>query len=420
MPRPAKDARHGRVSRRSTSGTSRHPRPRDLTVHLLVALLWRGHKRDPWASCQVPTRVFKEHGVLYATPYEHEVRVSLRCIAGRRIGDAVRSALEAQSLDQGAELPSMFNGISPAWWLEQLTRGRVRTERCAWQQLEFETIDESYIVQDDDRAHLSIHVHERAAPDVEIQVVHEDRDFLAVSKPAGVDVFANPTYGSVRLSVVGMLEAMGYVGLYPAHRLDKPVSGVLCFGKNKKALSRLMRCIRNRKVQKTYLARTIGFPKEISQGGIRILSPLDKVMDNVTAKYVATASSGGKPSESVVDQVFAQHSDGTGTLAVRILTGRYHQVRCHLEHAGWPIANDPVYGGEARQGQELYNGSQAREMAELHRRPGCKSCEYLERVLSGTEPGPRLDPTIWLHSWKYEFPTLGLSLEAPPPSWAEA
>ena len=123
---------------------------------------------------------------------------------------------------------------------------------------------------------LMIHVHERAAPDVEIPIIYEDRNFLAVSKPSSVDLTKNPGYGSVRLSVLGMLEEMGYTDMYPAHRIDKPVSGVLCLAKNKKALSRIMRCIRNRKVQKTYLARTMGGPDE---GGFKIQAPLDVVLD---------------------------------------------------------------------------------------------------------------------------------------------
>ncbi|OLP89985.1 Bifunctional protein RIB2 [Symbiodinium microadriaticum] len=367
------------------------------------------------ASCVAAPQVFREHGVLYAAPYDHEVRVKIGSITGQRIGDAIRTAQEALALDENAELPGMFNFISPSWWLRQLNRGGIQVERCAWQHLEFERVDADYVVKEGDRARLMIHVHERAAPDVEIPIVYEDRDFLAVSKPASVDLTKNPGYGSVRLSVLGMLEDMGYTNIYPAHRIDKPVSGVLCLGKNKKALSRLMRCIRNRKVQKTYLARTVGGPDE---GGFRIQAPLDVVLDNSTNKNVAVASASGKRSESIVEDVFARHGDSTATLGVRILTGRYHQVRCHLQHAGWPIANDPVYGGVPQLGQEIFNGTRARQMIEEHQIEGCTSCEYFRNVATGVEPCPRLDPTIWLHSWRYNFPTLGLSFEAPPPEWA--
>ena len=232
-------------------------------------------ERSP-ASCVVAPQVFREHGVLYAAPYDHEVRVKIGSITGQRIGDAIRAAQEALALDENAELPGMFNFISPSWWLRQLNRGGIQVERCAWQHLEFERVEADYVVKEGDRARLMIHVHERAAPDVEIPIIYEDRNFLAVSKPSSVDLTKNPGYGSVRLSVLGMLEEMGYTDMYPAHRIDKPVSGVLCLAKNKKALSRIMRCIRNRKVQKTYLARTMGGPDE---GGFKIQAPLDVVLD---------------------------------------------------------------------------------------------------------------------------------------------
>ncbi|CAE7400116.1 RIB2 [Symbiodinium sp. CCMP2592] len=367
------------------------------------------------ASCVVAPQVFREHGVLYAAPYDHEVRVKIGSITGQRIGDAIRAAQDALALDENAELPGMFNFISPSWWLRQLNRGGIQVERCAWQHLEFERVEADYVVKEGDRARLMIHVHERAAPDVEIPIIYEDRNFLAVSKPSSVDLTKNPGYGSVRLSVLGMLEEMGYTDIYPAHRIDKPVSGVLCLAKNKKALSRLMRCIRNRKVQKTYLARTMGGPDE---GGFKIQAPLDVVLDNSTNKNVAVASASGKRSESVIDDVFTRHADSTATLGVRILTGRYHQVRCHLQHAGWPIANDPIYGGVPQLGQEIFNGTRARQMIEEHQIEGCTSCEYFRNVAKGVQPCPRLDPTIWLHSWRYNFPTLGLSFEAPPPDWA--
>jgi len=371
-------------------------------------------ERSP-ASCVVAPQVFREHGVLYAAPYDHEVRVKIGSITGQRIGDAIRAAQEALALDENAELPGMFNFISPSWWLRQLNRGGIQVERCAWQHLEFERVEADYVVKEGDRARLMIHVHERAAPDVEIPIIYEDRNFLAVSKPSSVDLTKNPGYGSVRLSVLGMLEEMGYTDIYPAHRIDKPVSGVLCLAKNKKALSRIMRCIRNRKVQKTYLARTMGGPDE---GGFKIQAPLDVVLDNSTNKNVAVASASGKRSESVIEDVFTRHGDSTATLGVRILTGRYHQVRCHLQHAGWPIANDPIYGGVPQLGQEIFNGTRARQMIEEHQIEGCTSCEYFRKVATGVEPCPRLDPTIWLHSWRYNFPTLGLSFEAPPPDWA--
>eukprot|EP00438_Fugacium_kawagutii_P024837 Skav205739 [mRNA] locus=scaffold1496:229096:230043:+ [translate_table: standard] len=307
----------------------------------------------------------------------------------------------------------MFESASPDWWLAQLRQGRVQVERCGWQCIRLEEIDEDYMVQDDDRVRLTIHVHERAVPDVSIPIVYEDDNYLAVSKPAGLDVFTNPSCGSVRLSVVGMLAAQGYEGLIPAHRIDKPVSGVLCLARNKKAISRLQRCIKRRAVRKTYVARTMGRPS----AGETIAAPLATTLDD-RGRRIAHVDNEGKASRTVIRDVLASHEDGTSTVVIELLTGRYHQIRCHLNHSGWPIANDASYGGTAEPTQEIYTGPLAREMLEQHRLEHCRTCDYYQGVLDGSNPPPRLDPRIWLHSWRYDFPSLDLCFEAPLPNWA--
>lgn len=289
--------------------------------------------------CTVPPKIIAEAGILYATPYEHEVRLRIRSIAGQRIGDVIERAKAHELSDCNDCNVSMFESISPDWWLNQLRQGNVRVERCGWQCVDLLTIDEDYVVQNDDRVRLMIHVHERAVPDVKIPIIYEDDNYLAVSKPAGLDVFANPSGGSVRLSVVGMLEALGYKGLLPAHRIDKPVSGVLCLARNKKAISRLQRCIKRRKVNKTYLARTKGRPHA---SGEKITAPLGTIMDD-RGRQIAKVMDDGKASGTVIRDTLRTHKDGTSTVVVELLSGRYHQIRCHLNYAGWPIANAQIF-----------------------------------------------------------------------------
>ena len=70
------------------------------------------------APCAV---VFKEHGVLYARPYEREVRLRIRSLRGRRLGEALQS-------DE-----AIFENVAPEWCLEELRKGHVRVERSGWQ-----------------------------------------------------------------------------------------------------------------------------------------------------------------------------------------------------------------------------------------------------------------------------------------------
>ncbi|CAJ1412983.1 unnamed protein product [Effrenium voratum] len=384
----------------STMGKSTPRRVRSLVCALCVCC--------PGFLCAILPLV--ESGIQYVPPYDVQVRQRLKCIAGQRLGDALRAARVNTS---GEALLPIFERISPDWWLEQMKLGKVQVERCRWQHVELEQINESHLVHKEDRVRLMIHVHERATATVNISIIHEDQDFFVVSKPAGVDIFPNPMGGSVRLSLLGMLEAAGHGKLMPAHRIDKPVSGVLCFAKHKKAASRIQRTISQRKVRKTYLARVLGTPS----AGQRICANLIRHVEN--AKQMALVSPDGKPAETLISQVWP-HEDGTSTVAVQPLTGRLHQIRCHLQYGGWPICNDPLYGGAITdEPPEVFGGPSSQEMMRRDVRRFCLACEYYQRLLDGEEPKPRLDPPIWLHSWRYEFPKLKLAFEAPPPAWAQ-
>lgn len=356
----------------------------------------------------VPGSVLRIGGIRYVAPYDQEVRLRLQKFAGQRLCDVIDEAVGSHR-------------VSPSWWSAEFRAGRVCIQRCEWGQVRLEPVGADYIVRQGDRVHLSVHMHERATPDVVPTIVYEDAEFIAVSKPAGVDIFANPSGGNVKSSVVGMLAELGYKKLLPAHRIDKPVSGVVCMAKTSKALSRMVRCIKRRAVRKTYLAR-VCTPDGLSPEGLELNAPLNITDDPVTGKSRACVDpEGGKRALTEVQRVLRSFGDGTALLAIGIDTGRFHQIRCHMDHAGFPIANDPVYGGRTRPGQLLWQDDPAgslRSLLEQNSREHCEGCAYFKRVLAGTEPAPRLEQTIWLHSWRYEFPSLGLDFEAPPPPWA--
>ena len=329
------------------------------------------------APCATPS-IIREGGILYASPYEQEVRMKIRSIKGHRLGDVIQKAnIEPES----QENLTIFDSITPEGWLNQLRAGKVRVERNGWRQVNLEAIDEDYVVQDDDRVRVTIHVHERAAPDVEIPIIYEDKNYMAVSKPPGLDIFVSPIGGSVKLSVVGMLESMGYAGVMPAHRIDKPVSGVLCLAKNNKAMSRLQRCIKGRRVNKTYVARTLQKAGIRPSAGQRITAPLG-IRTNDRGNRIAEVSEDGKEAETVIVEVMKEHEDGTSTLAIKLLSGRMHQIRCHLNHTGYPIANDPVYGGVGQPCPELYTGPLAQDLLRENFQQHCRKCELYQKALA--------------------------------------
>lgn len=356
------------------------------------------------------TSCVKLDGLRYFAPFEHEVRVKLSHHAGLPLHDALCGLCIGEA--------------SADWWRNEFLAGRVYMERRHGQNVELEKVDADYMVSTDDVALVRVHVHDRVVPDELPKVLHDDEDLLVVSKPPGIEVFINPLGGAVRSSLLGMLAEMGYKGLAPVHRIDKPVSGVVCMAKNKKAGSRLTRCIQGHRIKKTYVAR-VCIQQSPPPEGLRIDAPLSVNTATATA-YVDLSS--GKPSSTIVQKVLALYEDdgsGTGSTAaivVEPITGRMHQIRCHLAHAGYPIANDDKYGaGIVTSHRLLYQDSAAAELQTLlqkHFREGCAACTFFKQAVAGAAPMPRLVDGIWLHSWKYEFPSLNLKFEAPLPPWA--
>mmetsp|Transcript_68740 Transcript_68740/g.223821 ORF Transcript_68740/g.223821 Transcript_68740/m.223821 type:complete len:132 (-) Transcript_68740:7-402(-) len=101
----------------------------------------------------------------------------------------------------------------------------------------------------------------------------------------------------------------------------------------------------------------------------------------------------------------------------------WSRYRSKQVRKGYPIANDGEYGGQGELGREVYvdnDSGDLRSMLGAHHCKGCRSCKYFHFVLDGSERPPRLDPPIWLHSWKYKFPSLGLDFESPLPAWAQS
>ncbi len=191
-----------------------------------------------------------------------------------------------------------------------------------------------------------------AVPAREFPLLYEDAALLAVNKPAGVAVHGG---SGVSFGVIEQLRrARPELPLLElVHRLDRETSGILLVAKKRSALRGLQDQFRDRETGKTYLAlvrgawparqKVIDWPlhKYLLPDGerrVRVTTPDDPDgMRSITLVKVLgrVAPPPGWPAEAC--QEFS-------LLAVTIKTGRTHQIRVHLSHAGHPILGDDKYG----------------------------------------------------------------------------
>lgn len=183
---------------------------------------------------------------------------------------------------------------------------------------------------------------ELQAQDIPIQVVFEDDAVLILDKPAGLVVHpaAGHHDGTLQNALLNHCPALaGIPRCGIVHRIDKDTSGLLMVAKTLESHKQLVDQLQSRSVHREYLALVHG----AMTGGGTIDEPIGR---HSSDRKRFAVRHGGKPAITHyrIAERFAAHT----LVAVKLETGRTHQIRVHMSHIHYPLVGDPVYGGRPR------------------------------------------------------------------------
>ncbi|MGE5287866.1 MAG: RluA family pseudouridine synthase [Micromonosporaceae bacterium] len=184
-----------------------------------------------------------------------------------------------------------------------------------------------------------------------LEVVYEDADIVVVDKPIGVAAHPAPGWSGPTvveglrgsghtIATSGAAERQGVV-----HRLDAGTTGVMVVAKSERAYSALKSAFRGREVDKEYHALVQGHPDPL-RGTVD--APIDRHPSG-DGRFAVVA--GGRPSITHYDTIEAFRA--ASLLAVRLETGRTHQIRVHMAAIRHPCVGDRLYGADPVLAQRL-------------------------------------------------------------------
>ncbi|KAE8914285.1 hypothetical protein PF005_g3422 [Phytophthora fragariae] len=343
-----------------------------------------------------------------------------------------------------------FGANSPEYYKFAIASGRISVNH--------KVVPANTVIKNGDLIVHTAHRHEPPVSGDEVSVVYEDNDLIVVSKPPSMPTHPCGAYRHNSLHSIVQANRPDLPQLNIVHRLDRLTSGVVLLAKNAAKAKALSSIIADRQASKMYLARVRGqFPdlldpsiqeKLVSEakancpaseisfpkgGGILISCPLRclSARDGVWECHKE-----GKSSKTLVQLVRTDKC--TSLMECKPITGRTHQIRLHLQLIGFPIANDPCYGGELHFGENPERmeeiAAAKRSKADLPpkdpvdfstpRKESESEEEFMKRTCTWCYVGEAeaFNETqlhcskIWLHALEYKLD--GQVYKVPEPSWA--
>ena len=352
-----------------------------------------------------------EHNARLIEPYEFQYQLYAK---RRWLGKKLIDVLESE-----------FHAFPKEYYINCIKDGKIL--------INGKNTTEDYILKDNDfLTHLTIRK-ENPIIFKKIEIIYEDNDYLVVDKPSSWPVHICGAYNFNTLQRI-LMDEYNYKDIKILHRLDKQTSGIVVFAKNVVSAELFRSKLHTDEVQKIYFARVKGDfnslynNKDIIENGRivckKYLKPLDKsrgIHTDVDEKEVEEFLKNKnekkdnknnnnktiedekekfepKYAETHFEFLFYDSKSNTSVVKCYPKTGRTHQIRIHLRCLGYPIANDPCYGGI------IYNDLKEFENPEL------KAYQYNNLDNDNNENNKDIYSVselycykIWLHAWSYKF-----------------
>jgi len=229
-----------------------------------------------------------------------------------------------------------------------------------------------------------------------IPILYEDNHVIAVQKPHGMLVQADDTGDSTLINEVRYFlkqreNKPGNVFLGLIHRLDRPVGGVVVFGKTSKGAGRLSDQFRTHSVEKVYWAVVETSP--VARLEPHRLGVIKQWLVKDEVKNITKAFDHDVPGSQYAEtawSVMKMLDDGRVLVGLRPKTGRSHQLRVAMASMGHPIVGDMKYGAD--RAIQLPNGSTA--LALMARSLSFDQPVTKERITAVAEPDPLVFPEV--------------------------
>ena len=169
-------------------------------------------------------------------------------------------------------------------------------------------------------------------------IIYEDKDLVVCLKPRGV---LSQIGKEGQKNMIDMLSSECGCEIYPVHRLDKEVSGIMVYAKTKASAANLSNQVSSREMEKHYIATTEKSTLD-SEGVMEDLLYFDKAKNK---SFVVKKERKGVK-KAILEYKEISSDENTTSFRVRLLTGRTHQIRVQFASRKHPLVGDRRYGSK--------------------------------------------------------------------------